>query len=174
MFVLAPAMAKWRPVGGAMLLYVVFRVELNYTGKLDLMRTRSSFYRRESSRERGRLPAMLLPCYMGESAFVCVCVCVGTNSLSSSIPIKKGRKKKIVWSSFIFAGRAYKCDSGLPRMDVSELMDNFPADPKRIFDLLFLFDAIVFFCCCCDLLKLGLSRQGSFTHPHALHSASDA
>lgn len=60
--------------GGAMLLYVVFRVELNYTGKLDLMRTRSSFYRRESSRERGRLPAMLLPCYMGESAFVCVCV----------------------------------------------------------------------------------------------------
>jgi hypothetical protein len=58
-------------------------------------------------------------------------------------------------------------------MDVSELMDNFPADPKRIFDLLFFFDAIVF-CCCCDLLKLGLSRQGSFTHPHALYSASDA
>lgn len=88
-----PYHGKMAASRGAMLLYVVFRVELNYTGKLDLMRTRSSFYRQESSREKGRLPAMLLPCYMGESAFVCVCVCVGTNSLSSSIPIKKEEKK---------------------------------------------------------------------------------
>jgi hypothetical protein len=55
------------------------------------------FYRRESSREKGRLPAMLLPCYMGESAFVCVCVCVCRNKLPLFLhPDKKGRKKKIV------------------------------------------------------------------------------
>jgi hypothetical protein len=85
-----PYHGKMAASRGAMLLYVVFRVELNYTGKLDLMRTRSSFYRRESSREKGRLPAMLLPCYMGESAFVCVC--------RNKLPLflhsdKKGRKK---------------------------------------------------------------------------------
>jgi hypothetical protein len=92
-----PCHGKMAASRGAMLLYVVFRVELNYTGKLDLMRTRSSFFidGRVVERKGDCRQCYYLVIWVSLRLCVCVCVCVGTNSLSSSIPIKKEEKKKL-------------------------------------------------------------------------------